>query len=99
MTKHIHVHVHDNSFYEESKRVKQDLEKRSSELGKKLESFPKGAMGLTSEETRKNPEFIKTKAEFDKVFAKLREYNAWFTKQFKKEYAAERNARRAAGFL
>jgi hypothetical protein len=97
MSTHIHIHLtgkaKDNSYYEESKKVKQELERKSTELGKKLESFPKGAMGLTTPETQKNPEFIKTKQEFERVFAKLREYNSWFTKQFKKEYAAERNAR------
>lgn len=62
-----------------------------------LRAFPRdGAFGLPSDAVRATPEYRAAKTAFDRAFAKLRNFNAWYTKAFKKELAAERSARRAA---
>ena len=47
-------------------------------------------MGLVVEEIRLSNEYQSIKREFEKSFKELQEFNKWFMKRFKKEYAKER---------
>ena len=79
--------------YEEAKIHKQDLQNKNnhdSEILKEFEKYGKPDMGLTPESVRVLPEFQQAKQEFNKSFNELRNFNAWFVKTFKKEYARER---------
>ena len=58
------------------------------------EIYGKDSMGLLPDHVRVLPEYKEAKRTFDKSFAELRNFNAWFTKIFKKEYMAERRNRR-----
>ena len=79
--------------YEEAKIHKQTLENKNShdsDILKKFEQYGKSSMGLTPESVKILPEFQQAKQEFNKSFSELRNFNAYFTKTFKKEYAKER---------
>ena len=68
------------------------LEKEVDAASAALQVFPRGPMGLVSEAT---PEYRAAKARFQKAFARLRAFNAVFTKRFAKELRAERSQRYA----
>lgn len=55
-----------------------------------------GQMGLTPDHVKAMPEYQALKRSFDIAFAALRNFNAMYTKKYKRELAAERAARRAA---
>lgn len=57
------------------------------------QGLEQAANGLTPDSVKFHPEYKAAKAVYDKSFNDLRNVNAWFTKTFKKEYAAERKAR------
>lgn len=72
------------------------LDAEYTRLSRILASVPgvgTGPMGLTPDSVRARPDYQEAKREADKAFADLREYNAWFVKQFKKEYRAWRRER------
>lgn len=69
-----------------------EINTRHSEI---LAQFPKGPMGLTPDVVKESPEWKRAKADFENSFAKLREFNSWYVKTFKKEIAAARAARYA----
>lgn len=79
--------------YIEAKQIADRLNAESSALGAVLESFPRNAVGLVSDEVRVTPEYQQAKAAFDRSFARLRAFNAVFVKQYKRERAADRAAR------
>ena len=76
--------------YNEAKEIKKLIDEKCNVLSKKLNSFPKGDMGLVVEEIRLSNEYQSIKREFEKSFKELQEFNKWFMKRFKKEYAKER---------
>jgi hypothetical protein len=61
-----------------------------------INKFPKGPMGLTPENVKRDPEWQKLKKEIDQAFAELRHYNGLINKNHKKEHRAARQAERAA---
>lgn len=77
-----------------AKAHKEKLDSHVSALGKALNAFPKGAMGMTPEGVKASAEFKKVKAEFDGAFSKLREFNGKYSKVFKAEIKTERMNRR-----
>lgn len=77
--------------FEEAKTAADHLDSAVKSAGEVLRQFPRSPLGLVSEETRKSPEYISAKRQYDIAFAKLRGFNAVFTRRFKKELA---NARR-----
>lgn len=82
--------------YEEAKLYKKELEEKNDEDSRKLREFDKlgeSALGLVPDHVKEMPEWRSAKVEFDKSFAKLREFNGWFVKTFKKEIAADRKSR------
>jgi hypothetical protein len=60
-----------------------------------LKTFPTCAMGLTPDAVKFSPEFRNAKQAFNAAFARLRAFNAVFTKTFAKELCAERRERSA----
>jgi hypothetical protein len=55
-----------------------------------------GQMGLTPDHVKAMPEFQSLKRNADASFAALRNFNVTYTKQYKRELIAEREARRAS---
>lgn len=80
--------------YEEAKLHIKELEKVNDYYSNKLNSFEKGEMGLTPKHVKESPEWQEAKTGFDKTFAELRNFNAYFIKTFKKEYNKERAEKR-----
>ena len=87
--------------YDEAKKIKARLEENVELTANTLRAIPgvgSGPMGLTPDAVRTSPDYRAACAAYDKAFAALRDFNGKFTKAFKAEYAAERRARRAAGY-
>lgn len=58
-----------------------------------LNAFPRNAIGLVPQVVRMSPEYRAAKTAYDQAFAALRDFNAGYTKTYKRELAAERKAR------
>jgi hypothetical protein len=82
--------------FEKAKVEEALLEQEVTEAEAALKSFPRGPMGLTPDSVRATSEWRTAKARFDKAFARLRAFNAFFVKKFEKERRAERAARTRA---
>lgn len=67
-----------------------ELNKKTSELGKVLNSFPKGEMGMV----KQTPEVKKIKKEFDILFKELQNLNKKYVKIYKKELQKARAEKR-----
>jgi len=67
-----------------------ELNKKTSELGKVLNSFPKGEMGMV----KQTPEVKKIKKEFDILFKELQNLNKKYVKIYKKELQKARSEKR-----
>lgn len=84
--------------YEEAKAYKQKLDEKYDADSDKLKAFEKqgkSSMGLMPDHIRALPEWRNAKKACDNSFAELRDFNGWFFKTFKKEYATDRkNLRR-----
>lgn len=80
--------------YKQAKKHKQELERLNSIASSNLEHFEKGIMGLTPEHVRVTDEYQNAKKEYDKTFEELRNFNAWFMKNYKKEYLKDRKENR-----
>jgi hypothetical protein len=80
--------------YAEAKKLKDAAEEESKAAGAVLRTFPRGAMGLTPYEITLTPEYKAADTRYRVAFARERAINGWFVKTFKKEYAADRAARR-----
>jgi len=83
------------SNYKEAKRIKNKISARVDQASDVLNrKYPeKGRMGMTPEYIRKSPSYVADKLEFDLAFKKLREFNKFFVKTFKKEIRADRAKR------
>lgn len=57
---------------------------------KEFDKYGKSPNGLTPDNVKAMPEWQQAKADFDKAFAELRNFNGWFMKNFKKEIKEER---------
>lgn len=82
--------------FEEAKTYKQELEKKNDIDSNLLQTFEKNELGMTPDHIRELPEWKKAKQTFEQSFAELRNFNKWFMKKFKKEYAADRRKNRFA---
>ena len=67
-----------------------ELNKKTSELAKVLNSFPKGEMGMV----KQTPEVKKIKKEFDTLFKELQNLNKKYVKIYKKELQKVRAEKR-----
>lgn len=66
--------------------ISNNLNNKTDELSKKLNSFPKDEMGLTLDNVVKSDEFRKVKSEFNKYNNTLQDYNK-SNKEFMKLYS------------
>lgn len=62
---------------------------------KMLTRFPRGLMGMVPDDVKATPEFKQARAEYERIFQTVRRFNARFTKEYKRELAAQRSARYA----
>ena len=82
--------------YIESKNFRKSLEDACETSGRELRKFTRGLMGLTPDNVKATPEWKSARHGFDIAFSKLRQFNRTFTKAFKREILAERNAKYSA---
>jgi len=80
--------------YEEARAYKQELEERVKTDDDILNSFESYPNGLTPDHIRVLPEWQEANKAGKKSFEELRNFNAWFIKTYKKEYANERHNKR-----
>ena len=81
--------------YETWKNAVESTEKAMSIASAKLQQFPKGEMGLTPKHVRESRAWQQAKREYDTFHNTLRVLNTG-QKEFKKQRAFERRAKRVA---
>lgn len=79
--------------YEEAKKLADDLNNLLTATGRELDVFPRSSMGLVTDEAKASTEFKAAYAKYQSLFKKVREFNTFYCKQFKKEKAADRRNR------
>lgn len=82
-----------------AKQTAAQLDKEYSEASAALKSIPginSGAMGLTPEHVRITVEYKVAHNKYKHAFEALRNFNAIYCKQYRKELAAERKLKRGA---
>lgn len=80
--------------YSEAKALSDRLNAHASEAGAVLKAFPRLPSGLVPDAIRLSAEYQLAKAAYDRAFAKLRAFNASFTRQYAAELRADRRARK-----
>ena len=65
------------------KTYKEIIDQKLDEAHNIINSFPRGTMGLSTEETRNNPVYIQAKKDWAIWFEELRKYNKQFLKAHK----------------
>lgn len=85
--------------YEEAKELKELLTMKNDEHSKVLREFlemgrDEVLKGLPSKEIRELKEYKEATIKFNDSFKQLQDFNKWFLKTFKKEYAKERREKR-----
>lgn len=70
---------------EEAKAHKKELDGINRKHSEILQQFETNGMGLVPDNIRATPEWQKAKQDFDRSFAELRKFNAWFVKEFRKK--------------
>ncbi|MCK4842769.1 MAG: hypothetical protein KAT04_12955 [Methylococcales bacterium] len=76
--------------YLEAKELKGSLEDNLKKVESLFDGFNTGNMGLVSDDVLNSDEYIFANTEFKKAFKKLRDFNAVYVKQFKKEIRSNR---------
>lgn len=71
--------------YDEAKAERDMLEEAVSFYSAVLASFPKSKNGLTPDHVKESEEYQKAKFDYEASFSKLRAFNTYFVKTFKKE--------------
>lgn len=79
--------------YADAKKLRETLYANMDAAIQTLQSFPKGALGLTPDSVKASAEWQRANAQFQHWFAQVRLFNADFNKAFKKQIQAERRAR------
>lgn len=85
-----------NISFSEAKQTKEFLEKSVKNAEEILHKIPgvNKSGGLTPDAIKTSTDFQKAKQNFNVAFSKLRDFNGFFVKQFKKEIGEERKLRR-----
>jgi len=86
--------------YHLAKIAKNQLELETKAAGDRLKSVAgvgTGPMGLTPDHVKASPEYQEAKTAFDQAFARQREFNEKFLRQFKVEVQQERRQRQRMG--
>jgi len=81
--------------YEEFKTQRDALEAALNEIAAKLDAYPRGPMNLTLQ-SAKDANWHYLRGRQAVAFKALRDFNGTYARKFRKEAAAERDARRAA---
>jgi hypothetical protein len=81
--------------YEEAKEMKIKLDEINQAHSDKLKEFDqyRNGMGLVPDNIRELPEYQKAKNDYNQSFQKLRNFNGWFVKEFRKKNASGRKNR------
>lgn len=85
--------------YEQAKALKSRLEASCEDASRALNAIPgigSGPMGLTPDHIKESRKYRLAKRTFDISFQTLREFNAVFTRSFRKEITSERRDRNSA---
>ena len=80
--------------YGDWKQASKDLNSQVDDYSDKLNSFPKGEMGLTPDEVRNSKEYKLAKQNYNNAFKRLRDFNKKSSKEFKRRESKERRANR-----
>lgn len=86
-----------NTLYQNALAHKATLESNLDAASKALQVFPRGIMGLTTDEAKATPEWQAARRTYATAFAQLRAFNTVFLKQFKKEERERRRAKTEEG--
>lgn len=71
--------------YEEAKAHKQVLDAINRKHSEILQQFETNGIGLVPDNIRATEEWKQAKHDYDNSFAELREFNAWFVKEYRKK--------------
>lgn len=71
--------------FDNATKIKTQLEENVKILSESMSVFPRGSMGLISDEVKKTDEYISVKSAYDIGFKELQNFNKVYVKQFKKE--------------
>jgi hypothetical protein len=90
-------HLPKFSSFEAAKATRDEINARCKRACERLNTIPgvgTGPMGLTPDEIKFSAEYKEAKREADREFARVREFNDWFTKAYREELAEERKVKR-----
>ena len=76
--------------FQEALEISKKFDTEISRLSKILNSYPSNSMGLTPDSVKFSPQYQSDTNNYNKVAKQYREFNKFFMKTFKKEYAAHR---------
>ncbi len=79
--------------FEEAKKLADKLDHESRQASAVLQKFPKLANGLTPDHVKATPEYKIARLASDRAFARLRDFNGFYTKKFAKEIREDRRRR------
>lgn len=83
--------------YQQAKQQAEHARQLSQELGRKLQAFPRGPLGLVPDHIKFSAPYQELKARYDTAFAQERHANAYLVKHFKTELQQERRERNTGG--
>ena len=69
------------------------LNNKVDRLSQKLNEYPRGNMGIVSENTRISKEYRKDKDAYDRAFAELRDFNSKLPKAISRKWHQEKRAK------
>lgn len=82
--------------YEEAKAARDAIEARLKAASDTLKAIPgigSGPMGLTPDHIKSSPEYREANRAYLAIHHELRRFNSAFTKQYRREIAAERRTK------
>lgn len=84
------------SGYDVARQHRDILYSELERLSAALNQFPRMANGLTPGSVKASPEYRAAKRDYDATFQRLREFNSFFTRAYKRELRQERRSRHHA---
>lgn len=83
---------HASMSFEQASATAEHLWQEVRRLGKDLNAFPKGAMGLTPDSVKASPEYQAATAAYQAAHQQLCTFNVWYTKTFRAQIRSARQA-------
>ncbi|MBX9158370.1 hypothetical protein ACTFR8_22490 [Bacillus cereus group sp. MYBK15-3] len=74
-----------NMTREEAEIRKKELNDECDEASKALQMFERNTMGLVPDHVRETQDYQDADKRFKVAFARLREFNGWYVKEFRKK--------------